>query len=220
MWFTDNGRDDWGNDRPPDELNHKTADMQHFGFPYCYGKDMWDPDFNTKHNCDGYIGAAFELQPHTAAIGMRFYTGNMFPEKYTKPGRVFIAEHGSWDRDTPIGYRITTVNINDPSSYEVFIDGWLQQSAVPGDSPNAWGRPTDVLVMPDGSLLIADDKANAIYRVSYTSPGETSESGKLKGWEIALIVIGSVVLVGGIAAAIVIFVKRRRDHHYESIKGQ
>jgi len=159
LWFTDNGKDMMGNDIPPDELNHAPKKGMHFGFPFCYGKGITDPEFGKARDCEQYTPAAVELGPHVAALGMRFYTGKMFPEKYQ--GNIFIAEHGSWNRDTPIGYRITMV---DPTigqdSYQVFAQGWLQNG-------KAWGRPADVLVMKDGSLLVSDDKGNTIYRISY-----------------------------------------------------
>ena len=100
------------------------------------------------------------LGPHVAAIGMRFYTGTMFPEEYRN--QIFIAEHGSWNRSTPIGYRVTLVRLDNsrPVKYEVFAEGWLQGG-------QAWGRPADVLVMPDGALLVSDDQADVIYRISY-----------------------------------------------------
>lgn len=160
LWFTDNGRDSLGNDIPPDELNHATKQGMNFGFPFCHGGDIPDPEFGKQKSCAEFTPPVVKLGPHVAALGMRFYTGKMFPEKYH--GQIFIAEHGSWDRDTPIGYRITTVNPHqDPqTSYQPFASGWLQGS-------EAWGRPSDVLVMPDGSLLIADDKANVIYRITY-----------------------------------------------------
>jgi len=159
LWFTDNGRDSMGNNIPPDELNHAPKKGMHFGFPFCHGGDIPDPDFGQQKSCDQFIKPATKLGPHVASLGMRFYTGKMFPEKFR--GHIFIAEHGSWDRDTPIGYRVTTVDPLDPQkSYRTFASGWLQ-------GEEAWGRPSDVLVMPDGSLLIADDKANVIYRISY-----------------------------------------------------
>ncbi|MGE3317835.1 MAG: sorbosone dehydrogenase family protein [Candidatus Berkiella sp.] len=158
LWFTDNGRDELGNDLPPDELNHAPKQGMHFGFPYCHGGNIPDPDFHQKP-CDQFTPPATRLGPHVAALGMRFYTGKMFPEKYH--GNIFIAEHGSWNRDTPIGYRVTMVDPNNPQqSYQPFASGWLQGG-------EAWGRPSDVLVMPDGSLLVADDKANVIYRITY-----------------------------------------------------
>jgi glucose/arabinose dehydrogenase len=100
------------------------------------------------------------LDPHVAAIGMRFYTGAMFPDAYRN--QIFIAEHGSWNRSSPIGYRVTvvTLNGNEAVSYKPFADGWLQ-------SRGPWGRPADVLVMPDGALLVSDDFANCIYRITY-----------------------------------------------------
>ena len=159
LWFTDNGRDWLGDDLPPDELNIAPESGMHFGFPWCYGKNHPDPEYEGQ-DCSKYTGAALELGPHVAALGMRFYTGSMFPEDYR--GDIFIAEHGSWNRSVPIGYRIMHVNVRDnrPVSYEVFAEGWLQGGA-------AWGRPVDVLVMPDGSLLVSDDKGGAVYRIYY-----------------------------------------------------
>jgi glucose/arabinose dehydrogenase len=160
LWFTDNGRDWLGDDSPPDELNHAPEPDMHFGFPYCHGGDIIDPDFGKGRNCADYVPPAMKLGPHVAALGMRFYTGSMFPSEYKN--QIFIAEHGSWNRSTPIGYRVTLVRLsgNKAVSYEVFADGWLQGSS-------AWGRPVDVLVMPDGALLVSDDSAGAIYRIYY-----------------------------------------------------
>ena len=108
-----------------------------------------------------YTPPEIELGPHVAALGMRFYTGTAFPAEYRD--QVFIAEHGSWNRTTPIGYRISLVRLRDGRavSYETFAEGWLQ-------GRSAWGRPVDVLVHPDGSLLVSDDRADAIYRIGYT----------------------------------------------------
>src|SRR5262245_37484369 len=161
LWFTANGRDWLGDDEPPDELNHLTRAGEHFGFPYCHGADIRDPDFNAGRACDQFTAPARLLGPHVAAIGMRFYTGRMFPEKYR--GGIFIAEHGSWNRSTPVGYRVTFVKIEGGRavSYETFASGWLQ-----GNS--AAGRPADVLVMPDGALLVSDDKGGRLYRISYS----------------------------------------------------
>lgn len=160
LWFTDNGRDWLGDDQPPDELNRLTRPGEHFGFPYCHGNGLRDPDFNGGHTCDQFSAPARPLGPHVAALGMRFYTGRMFPEKYR--GGIFIAEHGSWNRSTPIGYRVTFVKIEGgrATSYETFASGWLQGNT-------AAGRPADVLVMADGSLLVSDDKAGRIYRITY-----------------------------------------------------
>jgi len=160
LWFTDNGRDWLGDDQPPDELNHLTRAGEHFGFPYCHGAGLRDPELNGGRSCDQFTAPARLLGPHVASIGMRFYTGRMFPEKYR--GGVFIAEHGSWNRSTPIGYRVTFVKIEGGRavSYETFAEGWLKGGT-------AAGRPADVLVMPDGSLLVSDDKAGRIQRITY-----------------------------------------------------
>jgi glucose/arabinose dehydrogenase len=161
LWFTDNGRDWLGNDLPPDELNSAPKQGMHFGFPYCHGGDISDPEFGEKRACSEFVPPKMRLGPHVASLGMRFYTGDMFPEAYKK--KIFIAEHGSWNRTDPIGYRITTVTVNGAAAtdYSVFAEGWLQDG-------KAWGRPVDVLVMPDGSLLVSDDRAGAIYRIAYT----------------------------------------------------
>ena len=161
LWFTDNGRDWLGDDLPPDELNRASEPGQHFGFPYCHGGEILDPEFGSGHDCADYEAPARKLAPHVAAIGMRFYTGKMFPKEYRD--QIFIAEHGSWNRSVPLGYRIMFVELdgNDVTGYKIFAEGWLQK-----DKP--WGRPVDVEVLPDGSLLISDDHAGAIYRVSYS----------------------------------------------------
>ena len=160
LWFTDNGRDWLGDDAPPDELNRAPRAGLDFGFPYCHGKDISDPEFGGKRPCSASVPPAQELGAHVAALGMRFYTGTMFPENY-RDG-IFIAQHGSWNRSSPVGYRVMFIRLqnNQPVSYEVFAQGWLQ-------GRQAWGRPVDVLVMPDGALLVSDDKAGAIYRISY-----------------------------------------------------
>lgn len=160
LWFTDNGRDMMGDDVPPDELNRAPKKGLHFGFPYLHGKDVKDPQFWTRSRRSDYALPVQELGPHVAAIGMKFYTGKMFPAKYRN--QVFIAEHGSWNRSTPIGYRVMMVTLkgNVATGYEPFAHGWLQ-----GRRP--WGRPADVLVLPDGSMLISDDHAGAIYRITY-----------------------------------------------------
>jgi glucose/arabinose dehydrogenase len=161
LWLTDNGRDELGNDIPPDELDRAPQPGLHFGFPYCHGGDIADPEFGEKQGCDKFVKPAIKLGPHVAAIGMRFYTGTMFPAAYRN--QAFIAEHGSWNRDQPIGYRVTLVKVdgNRAHSYETFAEGWLRKGG------KAWGRPADVLVMPDGALLVSDDEAGAIYRISY-----------------------------------------------------
>jgi len=160
LWFTDNGRDWLGDEQPPDELNHVAKPGQHFGFPFCHGDGIKDPEHNGGKACAEFTAPDRLLGPHVAAIGMRFYTGSMFPAQYRNS--VFIAEHGSWNRSKPIGYRVSFVKIEDGKavSYEPFAAGWLKGST-------ASGRPADVLVMPDGALLVSDDKAGRIYRISY-----------------------------------------------------
>ena len=160
LWFTDNGRDWLGDDLPPDELNHAPRQGMHFGYPYWHGKAVRDPEFGGKMKPSEFSPPARELDAHVAPLGMRFYTGRMFPEAYRN--QVFMAEHGSWNRSDPVGYRIMLARLrdNNVTHYEVFATGWLQGS-------RAWGRPVDLLVMPDGSLLVSDDRAGAVYRISY-----------------------------------------------------
>jgi glucose/arabinose dehydrogenase len=161
LWFTDNGRDWLGDDSPPCELNRAPHAGLHFGFPYCHGGSIADPEFGGRRACAEFTAPARNLGPHVAPLGMRFYTGTQFPAMYRD--QVFIAEHGSWNRSTKIGYRITLVRLDSAGkaiAYEPFAEGWLRDGEV-------WGRPADVLVAPDGSLLVADDHAGAIYRISY-----------------------------------------------------
>ena len=161
LWFTDNGRDLLGDDSPPDELNHAPKPGMHFGYPYCHGGTISDPEYGQRRPCRDFTAPEQNLGPHVASLGMRFYTGKMFPPSYRN--QIFIAEHGSWNRSSKIGYRVTLVRLENGKAvaYEPFATGWLQ-------GEKAWGRPVDVLVMPDGSLLVSDDYAGAIYRISYT----------------------------------------------------
>jgi len=163
LWFTDNGRDMLGDNIPPCELNKVTEKDQHFGYPYCHGNDIGDPEFGGEYSCSDFVMPVQNLGPHVAPLGLKFYTGKMFPDEYK--GDIFIAEHGSWNRSKKIGYRISRVKIENNKSvgYETFIYGWLDD-----DEQEAWGRPVDILILDDGSMLISDDKANAIYRVTYT----------------------------------------------------
>lgn len=161
LWFTDNGRDWLGDDQPPDELNVAPRAGLDFGFPYCHGGTIPDPEFGGDKTCADRVPPARTLGPHVAALGMRFYTGTMFPEEYRK--QIFIAEHGSWNRSTPLGYRVMLVTLGADgkvTDYRLFAEGWLQ-------GRQAWGRPADVLVMPDGALLVSDSRANVVYRISY-----------------------------------------------------
>jgi len=163
LWFTDNGRDMLGDDVPPGELNHATRAGQHFGFPFCHGKDIADPEFGARGACADFTPPAQELGPHVAPLGMLFYTGTMFPESYR--GQVFIAEHGSWNRTRKSGYRVTMVRIvqGQAAGYEAFAAGWLRDEQVAG-------RPVDLLQLADGSLLVSDDQNGVIYRISYARP--------------------------------------------------
>ena len=166
MWFTDNGRDMLGDDVPPCELNRLPAGggvgagaAPHFGYPYVHGGDIADPEFGAGVDTTAYRSPAQRLGPHVAPLGVEFVDSPAFGEL---AGQALIAEHGSWNRTEPIGYRLTRVAVDAEAGrgegYEVFIDGWLQE-----DGP--WGRPVDLEWLPDGSLLVSDDFAGAIYRV-------------------------------------------------------
>lgn len=166
LWFTNNGRDLLGDEIPPDTLNHAPERGLHFGFPYCHGGDLQDSEF-TDRPCSEFRSPARKLGPHVAAIGMTFYTGSMFPAEYRN--QVLIAEHGSWNRSPEAGhtgFRLTNVRLEGDRAveYETFVEGWL------GADNEAWGRPVDVVVMPDGSLLVSDDTAHVIYRITYDAP--------------------------------------------------
>jgi len=163
LWFTDNGRDWLGDDQPPDELNRVTMPGEHFGFPHCHAGTIADPEFGGTQTCSQFTPPAALLGPHVAALGMRFYTGTMFPEAYR--GQIFIAEHGSWNRSQKIGYRVSLVRLLEDKAvaYEPFAEGWLI-----GNSE--WGRPVDLVQMADGSLLVSDDQNGMIYRITYQAP--------------------------------------------------
>jgi glucose/arabinose dehydrogenase len=160
LWFTDNGRDLLGDDLPPDELNRAPKDGLHFGYPFCHGRGIADPEFGKQRPCSDFVPPARELRPHIAALGMRFYTGTMFPAEYR--GQILFAEHGSWNRSQKIGYRLSLARLEGDTvaSYEAFAEGWLQ-------GEEAWGRPVDVEVAADGAPLVSDDRAGAVYRISY-----------------------------------------------------
>lgn len=162
LWFTDNGRDMLGDDTPPCELNSAPQAGMHFGYPYCHGGTIPDPEFGEKRECSEFVAPAQNLGPHVAPLGLRFYTGTTFPNQYRN--NLIIAEHGSWNRSQKIGYRLMQVSVNngEASNYKVFADGWLNDT-----TQKAWGRPVDVLELPDGSILVSDDYANVIYRISY-----------------------------------------------------
>ena len=161
LWFTENGRDNLGDNIPGDELNVAPKKGLHFGFPYCHQGNFPDPGFGKNKNCDDFTAPARILDPHVAAIGMGFYTGDMFLPEYKN--QIFIAEHGSWNRTEPIGYRIMMVRLenNKPVQYVKFAYGWLQENG------RATGRPSDVEIAPDGALLVSDDQRGAIYRIIF-----------------------------------------------------
>jgi glucose/arabinose dehydrogenase len=161
LWFTDNGRDNLGDNQPFCELNYAPTKGLHFGFPYCHEGDILDPEFGKGKNCNDYVKPARKLGPHVAPLGMHFYTGNNFPPEYTN--QIFIAEHGSWNRSIPIGYEVTVAKLqgNKVVDYKPFASGWLQKDG------SVLGRPVDVKVAPDGALLVSDDYKGAIYRIVY-----------------------------------------------------
>lgn len=163
LWFTDNGRDWLGDNIPPCELNVISETGQHFGYPFMHGENIKDPDFGDENPGKPLIKPAQELGPHTAPLGMRFYSGESFPEQF-RTNVAFIAEHGSWNRSKKIGYRVMMVRVDGTrgTSYEPFISGWLDE-----DTDEVWGRPVDLIELPDGSMLVSDDFAGVIYRVTY-----------------------------------------------------
>ena len=161
LWFTDNGRDWVSDDLPNDELNRVSKIGEHFGYPYCHQGDLADPKYGAERKCSEFTPPVYKQGPHIAGLGMKFYTGDMFPAQY-KNG-IFIAQHGSWNRAKKLGYRVLFLSV-DPDGKnpkeQVFAGTWL-------DDQKILGRPADVLQAPDGSLLVADDQAGAIYRISY-----------------------------------------------------
>ncbi len=163
LWFNEHGRDMMGDDLPSCELNHAPKAGMHFGFPYCHQGDTPDPQYGTKRACSEFTPPALLQGGHVAPDGLRFYTGKMFPPSYAN--RLFIAQHGSWNRSQKSGYRVMMVTLKKDrktvDKYEEFATGWMKNE-------RAWGRPVDVLVMPDGALLVSDDTANAVYRISYS----------------------------------------------------
>ena len=160
LWFTDNGRDMLGDDVPPDEVNVAADIGAHYGYPHVHGRTILDPEFGDGHDPADYVPPETEIQAHSAALGLAFYTHSAFPADYA--GALFIAEHGSWNRSSKVGYRVSVVRFGtDGPAYMPFIDIWLADE-------RASGRPNDVLVAADGSLLISDDQGGRIYRATYT----------------------------------------------------
>src|SRR5262245_58737724 len=170
LWFTDNGRDMLGDDQPNDELNVASKPGMHFGYPYCHQGDILDPEFGKGKSCADFTPPAQKMGPHVAALGLKFYTGTMFPPEYRK--QLFIINHGSWNRSAQVdhtGYRIMLAKVQGSKvlSYEPFATGFLQKAAGAATARQAWGQPVDLLELPDGSMLVSDDRAGAIYRITY-----------------------------------------------------
>jgi len=171
LYFTDNNTDNMGDDRPPGELNHAPKAGLHFGFPYYAGGRERHADWAEREPPREVSFPVVEFQAHTAPLGISFYTGSAFPAEYA--GDAFLAQHGSWNRSTPVGYRVMRIRFDEQGEVagkEVFADGWLQQG-------EAWGRPVDTLELPDGSLLVSDDYQGVIYRISYTADAGAGEAG-------------------------------------------
>ena len=165
LWFTDNGRDMMGDDIPPCELNRVSEAGQHFGYPFCHGGTIADPEYGSQRPCEDFVAPVQNLGAHVAPLGVKFPSGGMFPDSYKNVA--LIAEHGSWNRSKKSGYRVSMVRVEDNASvgYEAFIDGWLDE-----ESQEQFGRPVDLLFLEDGSMLISDDYGDAIYRVTYSEP--------------------------------------------------
>ena len=165
LWFTDNGRDWLGDDLPPDELNRAPRKGLHFGFPWCHGGEVPDPEFGKRRGCDRFVPPALKLQAHVAPLGLHFYRGTAFPPEYRK--RLFVALHGSWNRSLPVGYKLMMASIEDCRvvAWQTFAKGWLRRDG------KRLGRPVDIAGLPDGSLLVSDDGAGLIYRISYRPGG-------------------------------------------------
>lgn len=163
LWFTDNGRDLMGDDMPSDELNEITGAGEHFGYPYCHQGDTLDPEFGKGRNCSEFVPPVLKLGAHVASLGMRFYQGRQFPASYR--GAILVAEHGSWNRSRKSGYRVMVVRLDGSRvlSYQPLLTGFEQNQ-------RAWGRPADVQPLPDGSVLVSDDLAGAVYRITYRKP--------------------------------------------------
>ena len=165
MWFTNHARDWVSDDMPNDTLHRVSAKGMNFGYPFCHQGDFLDPEFGKGRSCMEFDPPAAKLGPHIAPLGMRFYNGTMFPAEYRD--NIFIAMHGSWNKTSKIGYNVTRVTLDGKggvAKMEPFLEGFLTD---PKADPPMWGRPVDVLVMRDGSMLVSDDYNGIIYRVSY-----------------------------------------------------
>lgn len=161
LFFTENGRDNLGDDLPPDELNQWSTHGEHFGFPYCHGGDIPDPELSGTKKCKQFTAPVWKFKAHMAPLGLHFYRGKQFPAEFKS--QLLVAQHGSWNRSEPQGYRVALVKFKEGKavSEQVFISGWLTKDN------KVLGRPVDILEMPDGSLLISDDKLGVVYKVEY-----------------------------------------------------
>ena len=162
IWFTDNGRDMLGDDVPPCELNTAPQAGMHFGYPYCHGGTIKDPEFGNKRPCSEFTQPAWNFGAHVAPLGLKFYSGSMFPSIYKN--QLFVAQHGSWNRSRKSGYQLILVNVENGKATGAtpFATGWLDDA-----TQKVWGRPVDVLLLADGSMLVSDDQAGVIYRITY-----------------------------------------------------
>ena len=168
LWFTEHGRDWLGDDIPNDELNVVSKQGENFGYPFCHQGDISDPIYGKYASCDQFTPPALKLGAHVAPLGLHFYTGKQFPAEYKN--NLFIARHGSWNRNTKQGYDVMRVVLDGNgkvAKYEPFLTGFLEDEK--GDPP-MWGRPVDLLVMPDGAMLMSDDYNGIIYKISYKKP--------------------------------------------------
>ena len=166
LWFTDNQVDGMGDDIPPGELNRQTAPGQHFGFPWYGGGDVRTSEYKDSEPPADTVMPVVKMEAHAADLGMMFYTGNMFPAEYRNA--IFSAQHGSWNRTEPVGARVmvTTIAQDGTATTKPFAQGWLDENG------EYLGRPVDVAQLRDGSILVSDDLAGALYRIWYEAPGE------------------------------------------------
>ncbi len=167
VWVTENGRDELGEDVPPDEIDDLGKNGGDFGWPYCYGDRIPDPAHNTEgeKRCPSTIPPVFNLQAHSAPLGLAFYEGNIFPPEYRN--NLFVAYHGSWNRRVPTGYKVVRIPLDakghPQGRVDDFITGWMPDH----DRAAVMGRPVDIVFGPDGAMYISDDDAGVIYRVTY-----------------------------------------------------
>jgi glucose/arabinose dehydrogenase len=167
IWATTNGRDNLGDDLPPETIN-LVRDGNDFGWPYCHNGRIRDPQFGQLGSCDRVTKPSFEMQAHSAPLGLAFYTGNAFPADYN--GDLFVGFHGSWNRSNATGYKVVRARFQNgqpTGQVEDFATGWL-----PANSNDDWGRPVDVTIGPDGSLYVSDDALGVVYRISYGAIGD------------------------------------------------